>query len=92
VLHWATENGDGDAKQNKALLRRLQERDGLPILDCSTNLRGLPARVFSRAMQRDYVRRWENGFLNQKGRKLTRGEVGICRQPLGAKLMEGQAC
>ena len=82
VLHWATLRNPGQRK----LLRLLQAREGLPILVCDTNLRGKPARVMSRKMQEDYVRRWVNGFLNRPGPKLARAEIGICRQRIGVKL------
>jgi hypothetical protein len=39
---------------------RLEDRGGLPILDCEPNVRGGPARYISPREQRRFVRRWRS--------------------------------
>lgn len=58
------------------VLKRLQRRGGLPILDCEPNVRGLPAKYESPKLQAEFVRRWRD-------MKLTDAELGICRIPIG---------
>jgi len=55
----------------RKFLRKLQSREGSPVLDCTPNTVGAPAEYQSPAKQRRFVRRWEQG-------KLSRAEIGIC--------------
>lgn len=50
---------------------RLFVEQRLPILDCRPNLFNLPAKPLPREMQKDFVRRFQDG-------KLTRAEQGLC--------------
>lgn len=63
-------------KEMIRVLKRLQRRGGLPVLNCEPNVRGLPAQYESPAAQSDFVRRWRD-------MKLTDAELGICRIPIG---------
>jgi hypothetical protein len=60
----------------RSVLRRLQRRSGLPVLNCEPNVRGLPAQYESPKAQAEFVRRWRD-------MKLTDAELGICRIPIG---------
>jgi hypothetical protein len=55
---------------------RLEDRGGLPILDCEPNVRGGPAKYESPREQRRFVTRWRKY-------ELTPAEIGICRVRIG---------
>jgi hypothetical protein len=53
-------------------LARLEEREGLPILDCEPNAIGGPAHYQGPRAQRSFVRRWQRS-------RLSAAEIGICK-------------
>jgi hypothetical protein len=55
---------------------RLEDRGGLPILDCEPNVSGGPAKYQSPREQRKFVVRWRRY-------RLTPAELGICRIRIG---------
>lgn len=57
---------------SRGYMRRLQAKDGMPILNCEPNIIGRPATYKSPAEQRKFVLRWER-------HRLTPAEIGICR-------------
>jgi hypothetical protein len=57
-------------------IARLEDRGGLPILDCEPNVTGGPAKYQSPREQRRFVVRWRRY-------KLTMAELGICRIRIG---------
>jgi hypothetical protein len=63
---------------------RLEDRGGLPILDCEPNVRGGPARYISPREQRRFVRRWRSYQLEPV-------ELGICRIKIGT-LKDPRTC
>jgi hypothetical protein len=76
VLHWfASASGKPNAA-TRAYLRRLERKDGAPILDCKPNVTGDPATYMSPRRQREFVRRWRD-------HELTPVEIGICRIQIG---------
>ena len=84
VLHWfASASGQPNAA-TRSYLRRLERKDGAPILDCEPNIKGGPAAYLPRAAQRKFVRRWSK-------HQLTAPEIGICKIPIG-KIRDPKAC
>lgn len=61
----------------RAYLRKLQSKEGTPILDCAPNVVGGPAKYQSPRKQLAFVRRWDKG-------KLTPAEIGICKIRIGS--------
>jgi hypothetical protein len=57
-------------------LNRLEDRGGMPILDCEPNVRGGAAKYIGPREQRRFVRRWRRY-------QLTSAELGICKIPIG---------
>lgn len=83
VVHWFI-GKISDRRRSRALLRRLEQKSGLPVLDCEPNVRGEPARYQSPAKQHLFIRRWVK-------RELSAAELGICRIPIGA-ITDPRAC
>jgi hypothetical protein len=57
--------------------QRLEDRGGLPILDCEPNVRGGAAKYQSPREQRQFVRRWRRYRLDA-------AELGICKIRIAA--------
>jgi hypothetical protein len=70
-------------KQSMADLRRMEAKDGMPILNCDPNTVGGPAKYESPAVQRRFVDRWR---LHQ----LTPAEIGICKIRIGSLARPGE--
>jgi hypothetical protein len=60
----------------RSYTQRLEDRGGLPILDCEPNVRGGAARYQSPREQRRFVRRWRRYQLDA-------AELGICKIRIG---------
>ena len=83
VLHWFASASGAPNEVTRAYLRRLERKDGAPILDCDPNVNGKPATYRSVAEQRKYVDRWVN-------HQLTPAEIGICLVEIGGGRDPGQ--
>jgi hypothetical protein len=70
-------------KQSMSDLRRMEAKDGMPILNCDPNTVGGPAKYEPPAAQRNFVDRW-------RLHKLTPAEIGICRIRIGALVRPGE--
>jgi hypothetical protein len=63
-------------RQSGSDLRRMERKDGMPILDCNPNTVGNPAKYLPPAKQREFVERWRK-------HQLTPAEIGICKVRIG---------
>lgn len=67
-------------------LRPLEQKGGIPILNCAPNLDGQGASPLSVHAQRDFVRRWER-------HELADSELGICpRSRIGEGADKANKC